>query len=379
MRFILASSNRYPTEKAYGVSFQNTAKTLRDLGYPVEIYSPSFHGKDWSGTEVLRLAQRSYGLLHSKKFFLRGFRRMMFYLVELVFSTATTLRVQRMKDPVIIWTRSTILCAIASKFVTDANVKIVLEIHDTKSRVNFFLRFVRNDYRVSVFTPLYSQARFLEDKFALSQVVAVGNAAPADYFGEKCSNSTNMRIGYIGKLESSGHSNNIGALLNLATLIHRNQLNIEVELVGISSIEILKLIGQSALDALPPNLTFVEHVSHDEIRNHLSRFKIGVVPYPDSAYHNERFPIKVVEYAAMGIPMIICNSNYLDSVIPGDFVYLSEPTADSIYETVLEIVNFPKLATYKSEHARKWSEDFTYISRTRKILTQIGAISDESF
>ena len=379
MRFILASSNRYPTEKAYGVSFQNTAKTLRDLGYTVEIYSPSFHGMDRSGTQVLRLAQKSYGVLHSKNFFLRRFGRLRSYLVELVFSSATTLRVQRIKEPVIIWTRSTILCAIASKFVTDANIKIVLEIHDTKSRINFFLRLVRNDYRVSVFTPLDSQARFLRDKFALNQAVAVGNAAPAEYFGEKCSNSTNLRIGYVGKLESSGHSNNIGALFNLATLIHRNQLNMEVELVGISSIEILKLIGQLAFDALPPNLTLVEHVSHDQIRNHLSRFNIGVVPYPDTAYHNERFPIKVVEYAAMGIPMIICNSNYLDSVIPGDFVYLSEPTAKSIYKSVLEIVNFPELATYKSEHAKKWSKDFTYISRTRKILTQIGAISDESF
>jgi glycosyltransferase involved in cell wall biosynthesis len=147
--------------------------------------------------------------------------------------------------------------------------------------------------------------------------------------------------------------------------------------VGISSLEILNLIGQTHFDILPPNITFVEHVSHNEIRNHLSRLTIGVVPYPESAYHNERFPIKIVEYAAMGIPMIICNSNYLDSVIPSELIYFSKPTAESIYESVLEIVNFPNLATYKAEGARKWSNNLTYINRTKRILILIGEVLDE--
>lgn len=378
MKFILASSNRYPTEKAYGVSFENTGRALRSLGYSVEIYSPSFQGLDRSGTTVVQVAHRTYRKLHSNGVILRSLVAFKFYFVEIVFSIATLLRVKRVNGPVTIWTRSTILCAAASKLLRGTNFLFVLEIHDTKPRVNSLLGHIKNDFRTTVITPLEFQARFLQERFKLPQVYSVGNAAPSEYFADKSRGSSNVIIGYVGKIESSGHSNNIAAILNLSKIIYRGDLNIQIELVGISSNEISEYIGESAFNLLPPNITFIEHISHSQIQNHLSRFSIGLVPYPESDYHNQRFPIKVVEYAAMGIPIIICNPNYLDSVIPRDYVYFSDPTGESIYDSVLEIVNNPDKAAQKVEQAIKWSKELTYIKRTKKILRLIGTVTDES-
>jgi hypothetical protein len=82
-----------------------------------------------------------------------------------------------------------------------------------------------------------------------------------------------------------------------------------------------------------------------------------------------------VEYAAAGIPIIVCNSVYLDSVISREFVYYSDPTAESMLNSVKEILNSPFVAEQKTKMARTWAGDFTYISRTKKILDFIGVSS----
>ena len=374
MRFILASSNRYPTEKAYGVSFQNTARVLRDLGYVVDIYSPSFQGMDASDIPVTRIANRCYRFLHSQNKAARSLGHVRTHLVELVFALATFNRLLLMRDSVTLWTRSSLLCAITSRFMVKNQNRIVLEVHDTNSRMNFFIRFIKPNRRILVVTPLSFQSDILKARFGFLRVLAVGNAAPAECFLQLKKNSTNFRIGYVGKLSSSGYSNNVNALLNLAELSNGVENEISVELVGTSAVEIEKLLIQCGIETLPPNLKIVEHVPHDQISNYLSKFSIGVVPYPESVYHNQRFPIKIVEYAAAGLPVIICNSFYLDSVIPREFVYSAEPTGESILESVMQIINFPDEAARKSKLARNWAQKFTYLNRTETILQSIGVI-----
>lgn len=374
MRFILASSSRYPTDKAYGVSFQNTAKILRDLGFVVDIYSPSFHGMDASNIPVTQIANRCYRLLHSQNRAAKSFGYLRTHLVEFVFAIATFKRVLLMRDNVTLWTRSSLLCAITSRFMSKNENRIVLEVHDTNSRMNFFLRFIKFNEKTLVVTPLSFQSSILQSRFRLSNVLAIGNAAPAECFLPPRENSTNIKIGYVGKLRSSGYSNNVNALLKLAELSYRGENDIGIELVGISSTEIEKLLIECGIMTLPPNLKIVEHVPHDEISSYLSTFNIGVVPYPESAYHNQRFPIKIVEYAAAGLSVIICNSFYLDSVIPKEFVYSAEPTGESILESVMQIVNFPDEAARKSKLARNWAQNFTYLNRTKSILQSIGVI-----
>jgi glycosyltransferase involved in cell wall biosynthesis len=238
--------------------------------------------------------------------------------------------------------------------------------------MNFFLRFVKSNRRLLIVTPLNFQSLVLQNKYGLPNVLAVGNAAPAEYFVAAKEDSGETTIGYIGKLESSGFSNNITSLLHLAQLVDTKKMKIQVELVGISSIEIEKLLLESGIKSPPPNLKVVEHVPHEQIYGHLSTFSIGVVPYPQSDYHNQRFPIKIVEYAAAGVPIIICNPFYLDSVIPSEFVYFAEPTGESILESVMRIVNSPSEAAGKSKLARDWSQNLTYLKRTENILNSIG-------
>jgi glycosyltransferase involved in cell wall biosynthesis len=372
MRFILASSTRYPTEKAYGVSYQNTAKTLSSLGHQVEIYSPSFQGLDESGTRVFQIAKNSYRFLKSQKWIARRLGKARSYFVELIFSLFTLKRVHVINEPVILWTRSVLLSLMASRLSNKSPNHIILEIHDANSRMNYLLKFARFNIRLTVVTPLGHQAMSLKNRLGKLNVIAVGNAASETYFNLRRNTSNHFKIGYLGKSTSSGFSNNILSLIGLAELIEEEKMGLEVELVGISESEIADLIAKEGKQTKPNNLRITGHIPHGQTYSHISSFNIGVVPYPESEYHNQRFPIKIVEYAAAGIPIIVCNSVYLDSVIPREFVYFSDPTAESILNSVKEILNSPFAAEQKTKLARAWAGGFTYRSRTKKILDFIG-------
>jgi glycosyltransferase involved in cell wall biosynthesis len=56
---------------------------------------------------------------------------------------------------------------------------------------------------------------------------------------------------------------------------------------------------------LDPFVTFTGRVSHDEVINYLSNADVGVAPDPKTSMNDNSTMIKILEYMAFGLPVVL--------------------------------------------------------------------------
>jgi glycosyltransferase involved in cell wall biosynthesis len=176
-------------------------------------------------------------------------------------------------------------------------------------------------------------------------------------------------VGYLGKGTSSGHDNRIDQIITASKLLEDIN-DIEYSFVGLEldyEIRMRALIEALQLDV--NKFSFINHLSHNEIPKELVNFSVGVIPYPQSSYNDERFPLKAIEYAAAGLPIVATSTNSFRRLLSEEFtIYFEENSPHSFADAVLKLYESAEIYGAKSSNARTYAEKFTYENRAKKII-----------
>jgi len=130
--------------------------------------------------------------------------------------------------------------------------------------------------------------------------------------------------------------------------------------------------GAARLNALP-NVTFRGPVAHDQLPATIATFDVGIVPYKRAAFTEHVFPTKLLEYLAVGIPVVSTAFNPHDLKDFEEFVTIA-PAVGDFAEGIAKAVLGG--ATSESVSLRKeLARQHTWAGRYQQIVDAIGRIA----
>lgn len=381
MKIAFLHLERYPTTKAYGVTTSRTAEALFRLGHEPVIMSSAQNTMDELGNRIVSIGSeinfltKLYGtrILNIGKFSYHMHSLRSIYKFKKIIK----------KSPVdLIITRS----VLAAFLLRKQRVKILVEIHHSLSNLNLSLIQRFNSYEnIGIFTLNLRLQELLARNIPNSKISIVPMGVSNDFFKAKKRlevNDSKLILGYIGKAESSGHDNGLINLLNLVYEANRSgkiKKEIELDLVGIEPLFLERIFGnQFSKHLLTRNVKFYDHVPNSDVPNIMAKIQVGVIPYPNTQYHNERFPIKILEYSATRCLLLLSDTDAHRELANEFAVFYENDNLESFINAInkctFELENSSKMI----DLSFKWSEAYTYESRSKKILNLAAKLSENT-
>lgn len=377
-KIALVLTSRFPSEKAYAVTTLETARAAESMGIPVKIYAP-FDSKSETVLNVTNvenrmirkltpLLGRAPGKLGAYIFFVRRF------LIAAEFQKS--LRASNSQN-VIVWTRDPIVA-----MMTNNETRVFLELHNKPSRVDGLIcKLLDSKRKFSVGTLTATHQDRLRKYFSKAKISILPMAVNRSFFLPSRSELEDEKIGYVGKGWSSGEDNKLYELISSAKLVDDEaETLIQWEFLGLEPNYKSKMESEvGSYSWINSKFKFINHVSHDEVPKYLESISIGLIPYHDSIYNRQRFPIKALEYAAAGVTILATETPGSHSVLKSDFCYFYDPEdATSLANSILSILKEKKDRNQKRENARSWARAHSYEARVEIVLDGVDDSNERS-
>jgi glycosyltransferase involved in cell wall biosynthesis len=101
----------------------------------------------------------------------------------------------------------------------------------------------------------------------------------------------------------------------------------------------------------------------------IDSFDAGLVIYPENKYYIDSFPIKIVEYASRGIPIIASNTTAHRNLLGDDkALYFNPDLENSLSKSIKIFMEDDSLRLAISENLFNWVQNLTYENRALKVL-----------
>jgi len=380
MKIYFHMASRYPTDKAYGVTTGESARALRKLGHQVLIVSSSAKpGKqiiDQYANEVLNVKASLFDSLRAIFDGMKVIGPIFFRLTSILNSYNLKL-LFRESPPDVVWTRDAL-----STLVLLGNCQsthVVLEIHHPPSATSrIAIKWLSRGHKVSLLTIQDSYQTTLRGLFPKCEVfygpmgvsdtfLNVGKTKLEGALMQK--QEKPLRFCYLGRSHSSGMDNGLEQLLNQWHTILPSEATLTI--LGLSEVEALSIFKQKSQE----NIIFSGVLSHLEVPEFLKRFDCGIVPYPPSAYNSARFPIKLVEYCAAALNVVLTNTDSHLGILSSEIGYFYEVNnSDSLSRVIAEIRADPVRARLKAEKGYKWAQGYTYEDRVKPVINFVEGL-----
>lgn len=372
IKFLLNSA--FPTQKAYGKTTYYSALAATELGHDVEVWAPKsdipFPGRisfrDTSPSEPIFIKKFS-------RLRILRFDKVWFQLRDWIFPLQVLIGNRSALRNSNLWVRDVPL-AFWARILLREN-QIVLEIHHPPKKINTLaFRMIANNQKVIISTLTQDSASRLKEKYSIGNSVIVSPmAAPREFFSKSVTNASKVvTVGYLGKFTSSGRSNGIENLIKELKIAADSMPNLRFLFIGIER-EYRQVI-ESLVDSsqLKEKLNLIDHVEGDELFDALKEINIGLVPYPEDVYHANRFPIKIVEYAALRATILATDTKAHREILGDDLGYFYDSTIKgSLARRLKEMLIEPELMNEKRTNARTWAETHTYLSRVQIVIHEL--------
>ena len=363
-------NTRYPTEKAYGVTTGRTCQAINESGSKAFILAPTGDNRDSYGNHIFDVSQYLINTYPPRE---KAFR--IWHTVRNVQdSLKIRKRIREMnideQHPIFIcreWLQVIILS------VTLPAHLFVFEVHRYSSWLRrlitsplVFLKGLR------IITITDQSLKDWESAVMKSRLLNLPMGVEESFFQPpRLSASTEwLRIVFVGKAKSSGEDNGLDALLSGLRIIASNDFRIHVSLVGIESNEVAQL---KKYENTYLRLEFISHIKHQEIPLVLRQSTIGIVPYPENRYHNYRFPIKILEYAASSLVILASDTPSHRAILDESLAFFySTKDVRSLKSALSKIRLGGKEVGEKVICAQNWAKQFTYQKRALKLLEFLG-------
>lgn len=303
MKILYLSTSRLPTEKAYGVTVLETYKAARSLGIDFTLCAPGSK----SDHEVDQII--SIPALKFPKFIMNlevpGLRKTLFRLNSILIPIIA-FGMKKFQKCDFIWLRDPISAFILANIVRSK--KILLELHHRP--VGFTLSLTKklsqkSNLSFAALTP--KLLAVIQDDVPGIKILEAPMGVPESFFKrrEEVIQKSNFRFIYIGKGESSGFDNGLGVLVEDFGRALKSHPDISITFLGLEPKYQVRITERMIeLGIQRGKVTFLGHIPHFQVPSILDNHDVGVLPYLESTYNNERFPIKTLEYAAAEVSIL---------------------------------------------------------------------------
>lgn len=361
---------RYPTEKAYGVTTGRTCQALNEINVQSSILAPTTLLEDDFGNRVIDITQN---LKHS--FPPKNSKKTLVFMQKFMdgWNVGRRLRTLNKSSHSYFIFRDLALAMSASTLLPKRSIS--LEIHHHNSRVKkIIIAYLVKWRQLKIITITKNSFEEWESQVKRTRVALIPMGVHRDFYQKSLplKSTEAVRVCYVGSATSSGHDNNLLQMINSLGNVSSNQLRIDLTLVGVPR-------DFLSSEALPKNtnlrIDFIEYVRHKDVPQILAKQSIGLIPYQESLYHNYRFPIKVVEYAASGLSIVASDTFAHRSILNckiAHFVDFSKP--ESVRKVLLEIRKHYYDEGKRRSLARKWAIQYSYENRANTIKNFVDSI-----
>lgn len=375
MNYIFVLNSGYPTQKAYGITTKYSIRALSKLGNNVALWAPksdfpisdSFAFVDTSEFELKMLAKvpaKNSRLLAALKFKVR----------EIIFPLRVLISKKFELIGSVLWLRDIPIAFWV--VVLRIQSKVVLEIHHFPKGIQYVMLKIVAKGRLVQLTGITSRhVSNLEKTFnPRNRVLLTPMAAPDEFFQEsRQRRNFNFNVGYVGKLLSSGNSNGIMEMLDEFAQLLPSKPALRLTLIGIEDESIATLQEYSKSMKLQNQINIVGHLSANELVSAMANLDVGIIPYPNSPYNNSRFPIKILEYASLGVTLLVSDTPAHRRILFEDIAYFYIPgNVDSMAKSLELIIADFETSNAKRISARYWAESFTYEARVVPVVMALN-------
>lgn len=356
--FILAS--RFPTEKAYGVTTEYSAKAVVNQGYRSTIVTPFFDPHLPTANKVDTIGQNIAKLFLNKKYFKFIFLRFNIFLIFY----AILIRFRYKSKEYVFWTRDIYLSLILAIF---SNKIVICEVHRTPAGIQFILLKLLSIKKNVLIAPI---SNFLEDRILLNKermIIApmAVNLSEIKFFNTRPI-KRRKNIVYVGNIESGNIRLDLKNLISVTRLMLKTNPEWTFEIIGIS----INQVEQSGHFVNSPNLKFLGQLPRDQVMKKLKTSTIGIVLYPDLPWFHDSFPIKIVEYSAAGLAIVATNTISHRRILSAKRCLYFEPNSSgSLYNAIIKLIENKPIQIELSSNSKNWSKKLTYENRVSAVIT----------
>jgi len=361
---------RYPTEKAYGVTIGNTMFALSEQGIKNSIVTWGKIQGDIYGNTITSIAkhplQISWRLLN---FFPGIIAQVSYTLNQFLYALYFYKAKKSFADNSYFWTREPMTLVVHSIF--NQKSKYLIELHHS---IGTFSRLVikqlarKNNVKIIV---LSKESRSIFSRvFPDLDVQILPMAVPKVFLDiAKTSKQTGFSVGYLGKGISNGHDNELSEIVYACKHLTLEP-DIKFYFIGLEphyKENLKNLIKRLAINE--GRIFFVDHIEHSQVAQELANLDLGLLPYPDSNYNAERFPLKALEYAAIGLPVVATDTESHRALLDETFtLFYKKGDTGALGKAILSIKNDDEINALMSLNAREFSRRYTYDERACKLL-----------
>jgi glycosyltransferase involved in cell wall biosynthesis len=299
------------------------ARVLRDAGYLVSVISPKGRTAHTAGYEVLEdikiYRHRSWEASGALGYFVEYGMSLIseFYLMLKVFARTRFRILQGCNPPDTIFLLALLLKPFGVRFIFDH--------HDLTPEL-LEAKFARRSPLLLALTRFFERCSFKAARVSIATnesfkeiAIARGGKRPERVFvvrncpdlkrlpplPDRSSRDTGrqLQVVYVGFM---AQQDGLDLLLqSVEHLVKReNRRDVNFVLVGGGSVlpELRSFVSEKGLDSF---VRFTGHVSHDQVVHYLSNADIGVAPDPKTAMNDNSTMIKILEYMAFALPIVL--------------------------------------------------------------------------
>lgn len=360
--FVLAS--RFPTEKAYGTTTEYSAQALSNLGFRVTLVTPKLGKSQNTKVNIEVLGGKLHKILLSNR--IRNLDGVRFTIFEAFYAFMITRKFNYGKN--LFWTRDLLVTLILSLKPTH---KILCEIHrkpiKLRNRVLFSLLKMRPNVTLAPISKPLQEKLGLSQKKSILAPMSI-NESEKKFFLKKNRKKQKVII-YLGSYISGTHKLNLNFLNDFSWALQKIDSEWRVEVIGIHP----KFFRSDCLNKLSKNLIIHGYLDRAEIISKLAKARIALVIYPDNAYFQDSFPIKIVEYAIARLA-IVASGTVAHRQILGDdkCVYFESDSLVSLALVVKNLITKPNLQKQIMNKAFEWASELTYENRVKSVMCHVN-------
>jgi glycosyltransferase involved in cell wall biosynthesis len=367
---VYLSTSRLPTEKAYGVTVMETSKSARSLGIEFTVCAPGLNS-DHLRERITTIPAIKFPT------FLRNHEvpglRMAFFRLNSILIPVVATGMKKFHKCEFIWLRDPISALVLANIVR--RKKILLEIHHRPVGLSLSLTKKLSKKNNLTFAALTSKLlEQIQNDVPGINILEAPMGVPESFFKRRdmVHEKSRIRLLYIGKGESSGFDNGLEVLVgDFGRALHLHP-HISMTFLGLERrYQVLITERMVELGIGKERVMFLDHLPHFKVPSILDSHDVGVLPYLESTYNNERFPIKSLEYAAAELSILASETEGHVSLIGPKNAFFYKPGEVNSFESqVTELVKNLALRAEKVANAKIWAENFTYRKRIQRVVNQ---------
>ncbi len=365
---------RFPSEMAYGIHLVQIAKSFVENNCDVNVYYP----KTYNLKTINELPGDYYKVNSDINF------------KEIENVDITSFRIYRIAPKILQKVAFSI-----NTFIWGYKVRKNLENEDYLWSTNPNLILVLKSLFKKSFYEKHGEAKYIQ-KFSISklkrdknvQMIGITNKSykelsdsinPPIYlplgvdrqlFFPKHLDTSDLTIGYVGMLET--HNVDKGVLNACKEIVKiNNDFETKTIIVGGPNKKLEEIKKFVEANNMSSYFEINEFVPHEEVPEIISKFDIGIVPYPSSKHMNlYASPMKIFELASCGVPILASNIEShleLESLNLG-IMYFDHQNFDDFNEKLISLIKNEKLRAELTEKSLNNIDKLSFVNRAKEML-----------